>query len=139
MAMLLFTGLNGLGVVFLVYVLVQFWNEWHRSKKPGAMDEVIELPQKNRPTVVVVRRPISGGLQVEPAPVSGGLQVADAPLARQSSAASGKPALWRRRVEPAPVSHSAHASLSVVSTQEPRRDRDVDSAGEVPMRRHSAR
>jgi hypothetical protein len=33
---------------------------------------------------------------------SGRLQVADAPLARQSSAASGKPALWRRRVEPAP-------------------------------------
>src|SRR5882672_9467602 len=31
-----------------------------------------------------------------------GLQVADAPLARQSSAASGKPALWRRRAEPAP-------------------------------------
>ncbi len=33
----------------------------------------------------------------------GGLQVADAPLARQSSAANGKPALLRRRVEPAPV------------------------------------
>ena len=33
---------------------------------------------------------------------SGTLQVADAPLARPSSAASGKPALWRRRVEPAP-------------------------------------
>jgi len=29
---------------------------------------------------------------------SGGLHVADALLARQSSAASGKPALWRRRV-----------------------------------------
>ncbi len=28
-----------------------------------------------------------------------GFQVADAPLARQSGAASGKPALWRRRVE----------------------------------------
>jgi len=33
----------------------------------------------------------------------GRLQVADAPLARQSIAASGKPALWRRRVEPAPL------------------------------------
>src|SRR5467141_5022417 len=35
---------------------------------------------------------------------SGGLLVADAPLVRQSSAASGKPALWRRRREPMPVS-----------------------------------
>src|SRR5882672_7953233 len=35
--------------------------------------------------------------------ISRGLQVADAPLARQSSAASGKPALWRRRIEPSPV------------------------------------
>ncbi len=48
---------------------------------------------------------------------SGGLQVADAPLARQpadakpaalagegrSSAASGKPGLWRPRAEPPPV------------------------------------
>jgi hypothetical protein len=33
---------------------------------------------------------------------SGGLQVGDARLARQSSAANGKPALWRRRVELAP-------------------------------------
>src|SRR6267154_551016 len=32
-----------------------------------------------------------------------GLQVADAPLTRQSSAASGKAALWRRRVMPAPT------------------------------------
>jgi len=27
MAMMLFTALNGLGVVFLVYVLIQFWKE----------------------------------------------------------------------------------------------------------------
>jgi hypothetical protein len=132
MAMMLFTGLNGLGVVFLLYVLVQFWKEGHRSKNGGARQYAIEFSEENRPEVVVVTHRISGGLQVEPAPVShngqaglsvvpmgaressvqgrqlhrasGGLQVADAPLARQSSAASGKPALWRRRVEPAPDS-----------------------------------
>src|SRR6267378_7857188 len=38
-----------------------------------------------------------------PALFLGGLQVADAPLARQSGASSGKPALWRRRVEPRPL------------------------------------
>ena len=40
-----------------------------------------------------------------------GFQVADAPLARQSSAASGKPALWRRRVEPARGSQPLTAQL----------------------------
>src|SRR5882762_9338188 len=39
-----------------------------------------------------------------PGHTPGGLQVAHAPLARQSSAASGNPALWRRSVEPAPAS-----------------------------------
>src|SRR5467141_2435506 len=43
------------------------------------------------------------------------LQVADAPLARQSSAASGKPALWRRSVEPAPDPGGLHAALEVFS------------------------
>ena len=73
MAMLLFTGLNGLGVVFLLYVLVQFWKEGHRSNKPGTRDRVVEFSLENRPTVIVVTHPISGGLQVEPVPVSGGL------------------------------------------------------------------
>ena len=46
-----------------------------------------------------------------------GLQVADAPLARQSSAASGKPALWRRSVEPAPDPGGLHAALEVFSVK----------------------
>jgi hypothetical protein len=79
MAMLIFTGLNALGVVFLVYVLVQFWKEGRQSKKPGTTDRVIEVSREYRPTVIVVTRLISGGLQVEPAPVSlsahGGLSV----------------------------------------------------------------
>jgi hypothetical protein len=61
MAMMLFTLLNGLGVVFLVYVLVQFWKEGHRSEQPDARDRVIEFSVKDKPTVVVVTQPISLG------------------------------------------------------------------------------
>jgi hypothetical protein len=68
MAMMLFTLLNGMGVVFLVYVLVQFWKEGHRSNQPGARERVIEFSAERRPTVVVVTHPISniarGGLSV---------------------------------------------------------------------------
>jgi hypothetical protein len=68
MAMMLFTLLNGLGVVFLMYVLVQFWKEGHQSKQPAARDRVIEFSVKDKPTVVVVTHPISlsahGGLSV---------------------------------------------------------------------------
>src|SRR6266699_2256382 len=42
MAMMLFTALNGLGVVFLVYVLVQFWKEGRRLMESGAKEKVIE-------------------------------------------------------------------------------------------------
>jgi hypothetical protein len=79
MAVMLFTALNGLGVVFLLYVLVQFWKEEHRPMKPARGGQVIELSVKSKPTVLVVTHPVSGGLQVEPAPVShsahGGLSV----------------------------------------------------------------
>ena len=79
MAMTLFTILNGLGVVFLVYVLVQFWKEGHRPIKPATRDRIIEFSVRDSPTVLVVTHPFSGGLQVEPAPVShcahGGLSV----------------------------------------------------------------
>src|SRR6202035_5092200 len=68
MAMTLFTLLNGLGGVFLMYVLVQFWKEGHRSEQPCARDRVIEFSVKDKPTVVVVMHPISnnahGGLSV---------------------------------------------------------------------------
>jgi hypothetical protein len=68
MAVMLFTLLNGLAVVFLMYVLVQFWKEGHRSERPDARDRVIEFSVKDKPTVVVVTHPISlrgrGGLSV---------------------------------------------------------------------------
>src|SRR5260370_33505982 len=61
---------------------------------------------------------------------SGGFQVADVPLARQSSAASGKPTLfaaaakgcygeggWRRRAKPAPASGWPHASPDAFSAK----------------------
>jgi hypothetical protein len=136
MAMTLFNILNGLGVVFLVYVLVQFWKEGHRPMEAATSDRVIEFSVKDRPTVVIVTRPITGGLQV-----------ADAPLARQSSAASGKPATWRRSVEPAPVSPSARPDTSMVSGQARMsgpQDTQVlrvseDGVDEVPLKRHSSR
>ena len=68
MAMTLFTILNGLGVVFLVYVLVQFWKEGHRQMRPVPRDRAIEFSMEDRPTVLVVTHPIShfahGGLSV---------------------------------------------------------------------------
>jgi len=70
MAVMVFTVLNGLAVIFLLYVLVQFWKEQHRPMKPGRGGQVIELSLKSKPTVLVVTHPVSSGLQVEPAPVS---------------------------------------------------------------------
>ena len=68
MAMTLFTILNGLGVVFLVYVLVQFWKEGHRPIKPATRDRIIEFSVRDSPTVLVVTHPVShcahGGLSV---------------------------------------------------------------------------
>ena len=67
-AMMIFAVLNGLGVVFLVYVLVQFWKEGHRPIKPAMRDRLIEFPMKDSPTVLVVTHPVShcahGGLSV---------------------------------------------------------------------------
>jgi len=59
MAMMLFTLLNGLAVVFLMYVLIQFWKEGHRSEQPDASERVIEFSVERKPTVVVVTHPIS--------------------------------------------------------------------------------
>ncbi len=68
MAMMLFTALNGLGVVFLVYVLIQFWKEGHRPMRAAPRDRASEFSMKDRPTVLVVTHPIShfayGGLSV---------------------------------------------------------------------------
>ena len=59
MAVMVFTVLNGLAVIFLLYVLVQFWKEQHRPMKPGRGGQVIELSLKSKPTVLVVTHPIS--------------------------------------------------------------------------------
>jgi hypothetical protein len=140
MAMTLFNILNGLGVVFLVYVLVQFWKEGHRPMEPATSDRVIEFSVKERPTVVIVTRPISGGLQVADAPSASA-------EALQHSARRRKPALWRRRVEPTPVSHSARPDISMVSGQArmsgPRETQVLrvseDGVDEAPLKRHSSR
>jgi hypothetical protein len=131
MAVMVFTVLNGLGVIFLLYVLVQFWKEQHRTMKPVRRGQLIELSVKSKPTVVVVTRLVSGALpfgtqgkQVEPAPVSGGLQV-----------------------EPAPVSQNAYGRLSVVSReargavlQDATSYGDSSNgAGEAPIKRFSTR
>jgi hypothetical protein len=68
MAMLIFTGLSGLGVVFLLYVLVQFWKEGHRPRKPAMRDNVIDFSRENRPTIVVVTHAIASGLLVPARP-----------------------------------------------------------------------
>jgi hypothetical protein len=113
MAMVIFTALNGLGVVFLLYVFVQFWKEGHWPKKAGTWRHAIEFPQKHKQKAVVVTHPISGGLQVEPASVS----------------------------------HSARAGLSVVPLQvrgrslqgkEVHRD-SADGTGETPIKRFPTR
>jgi hypothetical protein len=113
MAMMLFTALNGMGVGFLVYVLAQFWKEGHRSEQPDARERLIEFSVKDKPTVVVVTRPISGGLQVEPAPVSlsarGGLSV----LSRQ-------------------------ARMGGLVDSQIHRD-SADNAAEMPVKRYSSR
>ena len=70
MAVLLFTGLNCLGVVFLVYVLVQFWKERHLPKNPAPRDKAMELSLQCKPTVTVVTHPISHSAHAELSVVS---------------------------------------------------------------------
>jgi|SRR5579864_478290 len=95
MAVLLFTVLNGLGVAFLLYVLVQFWKEERHSKRPADIKKVGELPAKARPTVLVVTRPLStrtrGGLSVVSRRASG------QPSPAQKS--DTQPVGWRYKVE----------------------------------------
>ena len=68
--MMIFLVLNGMGVVFLVYVLVQFVKEGRRSKNPAGRQYEIDLSYMDRPEVMVVTHPIShsaqGGLCVIP-------------------------------------------------------------------------
>ena len=69
MAMTIFLVLNGLGVVFLVYVLANFWIEGHRPKN-NARKYAAEFGHRDWADVLVVTHPIShsaqGGLSVIP-------------------------------------------------------------------------
>jgi hypothetical protein len=69
MAMTIFLLLNGLGVVFLLYVLANFWNEGRRPKN-NARGYAAEFGRRDWIDVAVVTHPIShnaqGGLPVIP-------------------------------------------------------------------------
>jgi len=113
MAMMLFTLLNGLAVVFLLYVLAQFWKEGHRPMKSAPRDRAIEFSTKDKPTVFVVTHPISGGLHVEPAPVSHSARVGLSVVSRL-------------------------ARLSGLQGRQLHQD-SVDGVDEAPLKRYSSR
>jgi hypothetical protein len=63
--MKIFLLLNGMGVIFLLYVLLQFWKEGRRSKHAVPPRRAIEVPYKDRTKIVIVTRPISNGAQAD--------------------------------------------------------------------------
>jgi hypothetical protein len=69
MAMTIFTIVNGLGVVFLLYVLAKFWQE---GRHPGsnALNYDRRIEQRDWAQVLVITHPIShtaqGGVSVIP-------------------------------------------------------------------------
>jgi hypothetical protein len=69
MAMTIFLILSGLGVVFLLYVLANFWKEGHRPSSNGR-NYATEDWRRDWANVVVVNHPIShsaqGGVSVIP-------------------------------------------------------------------------
>lgn len=69
MSITIFLVLNGLGVVFLLYVLVNFWKEGRRPLN-NARKDAAEFGQRDWADVLVVTHPIShsaqGGLSVIP-------------------------------------------------------------------------
>jgi len=69
MAMTIFFLLNGFGVVFLLYVLANFWKEGHRPKSDAPRYATVSGRQ-DWADVLIVTHPIShnaqGGLSVIP-------------------------------------------------------------------------
>jgi hypothetical protein len=69
MVMTIFLVLSGLGVVFLLYVLANFWKEGHRPGNNAQKYEA-EFGQRDWANVVVITHPIShsaqGGVSVIP-------------------------------------------------------------------------
>ena len=97
MAVTIFLLLNGIGVVFLLYVLANFWKEGHRSKS-HARRYAAEFGQRGWADVVVVTHPIShsaqGGLSVIAFPARN--RDIDKPALRISS--KGTPEATVRRI-----------------------------------------
>jgi hypothetical protein len=55
MTTILFTALNGAGVVFLLYVLVQFWKEGHKASKTRSRRHGTFSRGANAPEVFILR------------------------------------------------------------------------------------
>lgn len=55
MTLILFTAINGAGVVFLLYVLVQFWKEGHKSSNAGSRGYGAFSRGSNGPEVFLLR------------------------------------------------------------------------------------
>jgi hypothetical protein len=72
MAMILFFVLNGAGVVFLLYVLANFWSEGHPPQNDANV-QATEFWRRNRDEEIIVTHSIShtgkGNLHVIPFPV----------------------------------------------------------------------
>lgn len=86
MAMTIFLALNGLGVVFMLYVLANFWKEGRKSGNNSRTYEG-ECKQRDHSNGIVVTRPIShddqGGLSV--IPFQGRERYSDKPAHRAAS------------------------------------------------------
>ena len=54
----IFILLNGVGLAFLVYVLINFWNEGHRAKSTARPFET-HFVRNDNPEVYVINFPIS--------------------------------------------------------------------------------
>jgi hypothetical protein len=87
MAMTIFLVLNGMGIVFLLYVLANFWKEGHKPAS-NARKYMREFGRRDWADVVVVTHPIShsaqGGISVIPFQVRD-RGLSDQPVARTSS------------------------------------------------------
>jgi hypothetical protein len=55
MTIIIFTAINGAGVVFLLYVLVQFWKEGHKASKAGSRVHGTFSRSANAPEVFLLR------------------------------------------------------------------------------------
>jgi hypothetical protein len=82
MATIIFLVLNGLGVVFLLYVLANFWKEGHRLMNEECND-VMEFRGRNWADVIVVTHPISLSVQGD---------VSVIPFQARNRETTGKPA-----------------------------------------------